>query len=582
MLPFSGVKLAHVSIENFRSIKKLEFDFPESGLFVLVGANNAGKSNIITAIDAICGDGWFGPDKMEDHDHYLRDRDRQVRIELSFDDGKTAFMGSKWPEYRDKYGQKIYKPSVKDDFPCTYLGADRTLDKHLSFHDWTLIGKIRRAFHRRASSLESDLHAKFQDLAGLFDKVEGFQDFKRDVAGFFAELQADTPTKLAVDFKPFTPSNFFKNMQLLALDPNQSSQPLDLDELGDGTRNMVLLALLRSYAVNFRGSPEGVSGLLALEEPEIFLHPQARRHLFKVLCGIAETGFQVIISTHSASFVDTEIFDSIGQVYKVPDPDAPGRTHTALTGVTKERLVGHCIATGVPAAKVTVANVGEFYKTTSNYRLNEAFFARFIVLVEGETEELAIPEYLKGAGLDCDRQGISMIAVGGKNQIPKYSRLFALFNPRLLVIFDNDDDGEGSKRQSNQNLVECFGLQLDDVINGVDVFRTLEAKVSPKHAVIVLGQDFEAAIRKDFARRYPEAPLAIKTIEDEARALIKPVGDQSKAQMARFLARRLRESHPEFVPGFIEQVAEIIKQELQLAPTVAEVVPPVDEDDVPF
>jgi putative ATP-dependent endonuclease of OLD family len=62
------MKLTHVSIRNFRSIKELDFSFPESGVLFLVGSNNGGKSNIIRAINSICGEAWFGPDKMQDFD----------------------------------------------------------------------------------------------------------------------------------------------------------------------------------------------------------------------------------------------------------------------------------------------------------------------------------------------------------------------------------------------------------------------------------------------------------------------------------------------------------------------------------
>ena len=64
--------LKKVSIKNFKSIKHLEFDFPESNILVLVGENNAGKSNIIRAIDAICGDSWYGREKLEDHENRIR------------------------------------------------------------------------------------------------------------------------------------------------------------------------------------------------------------------------------------------------------------------------------------------------------------------------------------------------------------------------------------------------------------------------------------------------------------------------------------------------------------------------------
>src|SRR3989338_5765168 len=86
----------------------------------------------------------------------------------------------------------------------------------MSFYDWTLLGKIRKTFHQRCANLAGEIDAKFQDIVDLFDRVEGFPAFKADFARFFSEMQADTPLKMAVDFKPFTPSNYFKTMQVLA------------------------------------------------------------------------------------------------------------------------------------------------------------------------------------------------------------------------------------------------------------------------------------------------------------------------------------------------------------------------------
>src|ERR1035437_5128824 len=130
------MKLREVSITNFRSIKQLAFRFPDDNLLVLVGPNNAGKSNIIRAIDAICGEGWFGRDKMEDHDFYQRDRRTPFKITLTFDNGSSAELSSaeRWTSYRDRNGRPIYQSqgNIKDDFPCTYLGADRTFDEHLA------------------------------------------------------------------------------------------------------------------------------------------------------------------------------------------------------------------------------------------------------------------------------------------------------------------------------------------------------------------------------------------------------------------------------------------------------------------
>lgn len=564
------MKLKRVVIKNFRSIKHLEFEFPESNLLVLVGPNNSGKSNIIRAINLICGEDWVSSERLQDYDFYLRDKSKEIRIELIFDNGSSAIFSSssRWPEYRDVLGNLIRDQNIKEDFPSTYLGADRAFDRHISFYDWSLLGKIRKTFHKRAYNLSDKLEERFNEIVDLFDQVPGFSEFKKDFGKFFEELQADVPLKMSIDFKPFTPSNYFKTMHILASDPNQNRRDIDLDELGEGTRNLILLALLRSYAVNLRQYGEEIRGILALEEPEIYLHPQAQRNLFRILREIVSTGLQVIISTHSNNFVDTEFFDSIGLVRKVDDPENKGCQHTTLTLVSKAELVEHCYRTGVPEGKATIENITEYYKSTSNYRLNEAFFARFLILVEGETEELALPEYLAAGGLDCDQKGVSVIAVQGKNQIPKYWRLFGKFKIPMLVVFDNDDDGvdakgsDNQKRKSNKNLASCFGLQLEQILHG-KAWDVVTSENEPATPIVILGKEFETAVKQDYENTRTERTPTYEKIEEEAHNIIKPVSkNQAKGLIARYIARRIHSFMPDYAPQFVKRIAEIVKEEL--------------------
>lgn len=121
------MKLKRVVIKNFRSIKHLEFEFLESNL--LVGPNNSGKSNIIGAINLICGEDWVNPEKLQDYDFYLRDKGKEIRIELIFDNGFSAVFfynpsdssNLKWRlDYKDNLGNFI-RGNIKEDFPSTYL-----------------------------------------------------------------------------------------------------------------------------------------------------------------------------------------------------------------------------------------------------------------------------------------------------------------------------------------------------------------------------------------------------------------------------------------------------------------------------
>jgi putative ATP-dependent endonuclease of the OLD family len=556
------MKLKKIHIKNFKSIKNLEFEFPSSGILVLVGENNSGKSNIIRAIDAICGEGWYGKEKLEDHDFYLRKRQNAIDVTLSFDNNRVARFRPNTQDWGIKYYSNLaqtatmpFGTNIKDDFPCTYLGADRTFDKHLAFYDWTLIGRIRKAFHRRVTpALATTLKGHFETLVDHFNDVPGFQDFKNDFSSYFNELLPLTATKIGITFKPYSPANLFKTMQILALDQDQDDCPIDVDELGEGARNIILISLLRSYAKNLKAQGEH-SGILALEEPELFLHPQARRHLARVLRELAEDGIQVIISTHSASFIDTELFDSIGRVIKVDDNENEGKKFTNVIACSKTKMVEHCIETGVPAAKTNIQNISHFYKTTSNPRLNEGFFARLLILVEGETEELCIPEYLRETGIDCDALGISVVSVQGKSQIPKYWRLYSKFQIPIIAVVDNDNT-EG-KQRSNEQLASCFNVVPNDLLNDVQGAKHIESNRGCD--LIVVEVDFESCIKAQVGAE------AYNAFETEAKNLIKPIGDQQKGVISRFIARKLLENDPAFIPKPIEFIKELIVDKLNLA-----------------
>jgi len=550
------MKLQKIRIRNFKSIREIEFEFPQPGLLVLVGENDSGKSNIIRAIDLICGEGWYGKEKLEDRDYYLRDPKNNIEISLLFNDRSSVKFdpaSSKWGVTRFKdWGQASQmpynSPTIKEIFPCTYLGADRTLDKHLSFYDWTLIGRIRKAFHKRVTEeVKKELEGKFESVIESFSRVPGFDKFREDFSSFYHQLAPYSKSKLKIDFKSFTPSNYFKTLQILAKDPSIKDKVVDLEELGEGARNLILLSLLRSYAKNFKGTDE-LTGILALEEPELFLHPHARRHLFLILREIAGNGIQVIISTHSSSFIDTEFFDEIGRVIKITNPD--GDEETQLVMKSKIELVQHCINTGVPSAKTNESNISEFYKTTSNPRLNEGFFAKCLILVEGETEELSIPEFLLNLGISCDALGISIISVNGKNQVPKYWRLYSAFNIPIIIIIDNDNSP--GKEISNANISVCFKIPTNDFLNFEGTNIVLESMVDST-PLLVLKNDFETCLKEEIGIELYNQYLL------KAKKIIIPIGDQQKGVIARYIVRKVIADNPGYTPSFIKELVVLLK-----------------------
>jgi putative ATP-dependent endonuclease of OLD family len=279
-----------------------------------------------------------------------------------------------------------------------------------------------------------------------------------------------------------------------------------------------------------------------------------------VLKDLAASGMQVIVTTHSTHFIDTEAFDSIGRVVQIPDDDDDSIRQTKVICVSKAKLVRACVKTGVPAGKCDINNIAPFYRTTSNANLNEGFFARALILVEGETEELALPVWLEQLGFNCNLRGVSIVRVNGKNQLPKYWRLFSSFEIPLIIVVDDDDDLNGSKRKSNQNLATCFGLSVEEICAKSSILKKLTSKTLPETAIIALSRDYEASLKEDFeAWQKSGNSEAYRELESEAINLIRPIGNQNKGQIARHIAQGLVRKYPGFKPRLGESIFQELK-----------------------
>ncbi len=556
------MKIKKITIKNFRSIKNETIIFPDSGILALVGPNNAGKSNIVRAIENILGDSWFSGDKAELNDHFMKDRDNVIEIEIVFDDDKKAVFKSNdsWVKYYQSDGSKMpFGSSVKNDCPCTFLPANRDLARNMQFRSYELMGKIAKAFNNKIEEqTKINLKTKFNEIMAELDTIQGFLDFKKDFSDYFNELQSDSPYKLKVDFKAFSPLNYFKTINILANDTSINSD-FDIDpvELGEGNKSLMLFALIRSYAKNFK---QDATGILAIEEPEIYLHPQARRHLYQIFRDIVkDSNIQIIYTTHSPDFLSTEEFSSMGLVSKDP------QRGTKVKILTEQDLVNFSINTGVPIEKTNTNNIKKFYATTSDSKLNEGFFAKHLILVEGDTEELCLPLFFERLGLKYYSSGISIIGVEGKNQIPKYWRLFKAFSIKLSIVFDSDLEG-------NDNLAACFGCDKNDLEVNINKIKKVATK---NQNLFVFETDFETALKKDFNNN-----TEWDRYENEAIEIINPIikkgkPNQQKGQITRFICNKILQDQ-NYQPLFLKDLVDEIQNFKEV------IISSAENDDLPF
>ena len=104
----------------------------------------------------------------------------------------------------------------------------------------------------------------------------------------------------------------------------------------------------------------------------------------------------------------------------------------------------------------------EAYEQTSDSMAStEAFFAKKVLLVEGDSEALILPYFFNNIGFDWVKEKISIVKCGSKNGIDRFYRLYSELGIPCFVIFDGDKDKSNAKEQikTNNSLFDILDEQ---------------------------------------------------------------------------------------------------------------------------
>ncbi len=155
--------------------------------------------------------------------------------------------------------------------------------------------------------------------------------------------------------------------------------------------------------------------VFAIEEPELFLAPQAHRYLRRVIRRLAERGNQIFFTTHAPGLLNVAALEEVNLV---------ARDELGVTAV--ERL-------GPIDVEDAFRVMCEFDAERS-----ELFFSRAVILVEGMTEKITFPLVFRALGHDADREQISIVECGGKANLPLFVEICRRARVPWVVVHDSD------------------------------------------------------------------------------------------------------------------------------------------------
>jgi putative ATP-dependent endonuclease of OLD family len=229
--------------------------------------------------------------------------------------------------------------------------------------------------------------ARVKELNASIEALNDVQDVRSDIRGTIKDAAGETYSPASLSIRSDLPDEADKLFQSLRLFVGESDEQYEgaIHELSLGGANLIYLTL-KLLEFKYQKARESIANFLLIEEPEAHIHTHIQKTLFD---RIAYSDTQIIYSTHSTH---------ISEVSKISSVNILGRN-----GVTCEAYQ--------PATGLTSSEIGNVQRYLDAVRSN-LLFAKSVVLVEGDAEEILLPIlFKKVVGLSLDELGISLINI---------------------------------------------------------------------------------------------------------------------------------------------------------------------------
>ena len=354
---------------------------------------------------------------------------------------KKQFIIDEWGEFQnvtDGYWySKNYEQELSfyfDEIPFFYLDANRDILDDLK-NKTSFLGKIlssityNQADRELIENLIKDLNETTIDRSEVLTNL----------AVTLEELDTamDNPNN-TVDITPFT-----KKIRDLNKGVKINYSQFSMEYHGMGTRSWSSLLILKAFILqNMKLATENQVAyhpVIAIEEPESHLHPNAQKKLYSQINAIVG---QRIVATHSTYIAGSAKLKEVRSIIKADN----------------ETKIGKIIE-----ANLTNEEIRKIHRQVINTR-GELYFSKVIILCEGETEEQALPLLIKKFfDKSTIELGIDVVGIDGGGNYYPFIYFAQKLNLRWYILSDGELSIIKKLKKDFKKLTES-ALTIDEII----------------------------------------------------------------------------------------------------------------------
>lgn len=441
------MKIKSIVISNYRVLDGVSVSFDEHSNYI-VGKNNVGKTCMLDLLDSV-----FNGKSFEDSDFF--DVESEISIDLKiklteneygvFDDNFSVEeegianlnITQKSPDDSIQIrsidtNSNIYAGNIKKANIISYSSNIKPLGEFdLTFRgrDYNLIPELVKQYistNPRENSDQSDYDKTLLSfLNKSVSKLDSFQENGISV-GINKDYEKIITRSLAI----------------------QSKSGIDFSRMGFGIQFSSLVPLkiidkiiywkkynqLEKHLVTQSDGEKVLNIILTLDEPEVHLHPnlqvQTMSYIRKILNGL-DSNFNSLLK--EAFDIDTIAGQTITVTHSPKIFSSNYKEIIRFTNNNDKVLA-------VSGNKLTLNDHESKQLKRQFPYFADALFADGVILVEGDTEQTAIPIFALKLGIDLVANNVNVVRTDGVQSIPSLRKLLKALHINNVCVIDSDGD----------------------------------------------------------------------------------------------------------------------------------------------